>query len=92
VGYFNASPDAAQATFRVHAADGRILGARTMTVAGFANDQKSIFELVDSVPQSERDHRDLYVTFETQGGLLFVYGAAVYNSTNDALYVIPWQY
>jgi hypothetical protein len=46
----------------------------------------------DKGPASEREQKDLYVTFEAQGGLPFVYGSAVYNSSNDGLYVSPWQY
>jgi hypothetical protein len=92
LGYFNASPAPVQITFHVHATDGRVLGTKSMTLPSFANDQRSIFDLVDTVPASEREQRDLYATFEAQGGLPFVYGSAVYNSTNDGLFVIPWPY
>ncbi len=92
VGYFNASPAPVQITFRVHATDGRVLGTRSMTLPSFANDQRSIFDVVGSVPVPDREQQDLYMTFEAQGGLPFVYGSAVYNSTNDGLFVIPWQY
>jgi hypothetical protein len=92
LGYFNASPDPVQIAFQVHATDGRLLGSKSITLPSFANDQRSIFDLVDTVPSSDREQQDLYVTFEAQGGLPFVYGSAVYNSTNDGLYVIPWQY
>lgn len=92
LGYFNASPDPAQLTLRVYATDGRLLGTKAMVLPSFANDQKSVFAMVDSVLPQDREQQDLYVTFEVQGGLPFLYGSAVYNSTNDALYVIPWQY
>ena len=92
VGYFNASPSPSSLTFRAFATDGRLLGTKTLTVPGFANDQKSLFALIDSVSRADRSQQDLYVTFESQGGMPFVYGAAVFNSTNDALYVAPWQY
>ena len=92
IGYFNASPDPVQITFQVHATDGRLLGTKSLTLASFANDQRSIFDLFDTVPAPDRDQQNLYVTFQAQGGLPFVYGSAVYNSTNDGLFVIPWQY
>ena len=92
VGYFNASPSPSSLTFRAFATDGRLLGTKTLTVPGFANDQRSLFALIDSVSGADRSQQDLYVTFESQGGMPFVYGAAVFNSTNDALYVAPWQY
>ena len=92
VGYFNSSSQALRLTFSVFTAEGQLLGSRTMIVPGFANDQKNVFEIVDSVPAADRMQRDLYVTFEAEGGLPFVYGSAVYNSTNDAQFVIPWQY
>lgn len=90
-GYFNASPDPVQITFQVRATDGRLLGSKSMTLPSFANDLRSIFDLVDTVPTSDREQQDLYVTFEATGGLPFVYGAALFNSTTDPLYVIPWQ-
>jgi hypothetical protein len=92
LGYFNASAQTGSITFRVFTTDGQLLGTKTVAVPGFANDQKSIFALIDTVPASDRAQRDLYVTFEAQGGLPFVYGSSVYNSTNDALFVSPWQY
>ena len=92
LGYFNSSPAPAQLTLRVYATDGRLLGTKTVTLPSFANDQKSIFAIVDTVLPQDREQQDLYVTFEAQGGLPFLYGSAVYNSTNDALYVTPWQY
>ncbi|HEY6066649.1 MAG TPA: hypothetical protein VIY96_10850, partial [Thermoanaerobaculia bacterium] len=92
LGFFNASPNDGTITFRVFSTDGRLLGSKTIAMPGFSNDQKNIFTLVDSVAQSDRSQRDLYVTFETHGGLPFVYGSAVWNSTNDALFVVPWQY
>jgi len=63
-----------------------------MTLPSFANDQKNVFAIVDSVLPQDREQQDVYVTFEAQGGLPFLYGSAVYNSTNDALFVTPWQY
>jgi hypothetical protein len=92
LGYFNASAQTGSITFRAFTTDGQLLGTKTVSVPGFANDQKSIFALIDTVAASDRSQRDLYVTFEAQGGLPFVYGSAVYNSTNDALFVVPWQY
>jgi hypothetical protein len=92
LGYFNASAQTGSITFRAFKTDGQLLGTKTVSVPGFANDQKSIFALIDTVAASDRSQRDLYVTFEAQGGLPFVYGSAVYNSTNDALFVVPWQY
>jgi hypothetical protein len=92
LGYFNASPEPVQLTLRVFATDGRLLGARAMILPSFANDQKSVFAMVDSVLPQDREQQDLYVTFEAQGGLPFLYGSAIYNSTNDALYVLPWQH
>jgi hypothetical protein len=92
LGYFNASAQTGSITFRVFTTDGRLLGSKTLSVPGFANDQRSLFALVDNVSAPDQSQRDLYVTFEAQGGLPFVYGSAVYNSTNDALFVVPWQY
>ena len=92
LGYFNASGEESSITFRVFSTDGRLVGSKTIAVPGFANDQRSIFTLVDTVAAPDRAQRDLYVTFEAHGGLPFVYASAVYNSTNDALFVVPWQY
>ena len=47
-----------------------------MTLPSFANDQKSIFAIVDTVLPQDREQQDLYVTFEAQGGLPFLYGSA----------------
>ena len=89
IGYFNNSTQSATVTFRVFTADGRLLGTKTLNLPPFANAQRNIFDLVDTVAPGDRQQRDLYVHFESTGGAPFIYASAVYNSSNDGLIILP---
>ncbi len=88
VGYFNPSPAEVAATFSVWSVDGRLLGANDLILAPYANEVRGVFQLVPSVPQSERTRDDLVVTF-TAARPIAAYMSVVDNVTNDAVYVSP---
>ncbi len=91
LGYWNASPNPATLTLNAVATDGTLLGTRTISVPGWANALGSVFDVIDTVPQSERSQNDFYVTFHVSGGQVLVYGAVDNNSTQDGIYVVPWS-
>ena len=49
--------------------------------------QEGIFELIDSVPQSDRRIDDYFVTYTATGGPIVVYAAVVDNHTGDGYYL-----
>jgi uncharacterized repeat protein (TIGR01451 family) len=91
LGYWNASPNPATLTLNAYRTDGTLLGTRTLSVPGWANDLERVFDVIDTVPEDQRVQEDFYVTFHVTGGRVFVYGAVTNNSTNDGIYVVPWS-
>lgn len=91
LGYWNASPNPATLTLNAYRTDGTLLGTRTLSVPGWANDLERVFDVINTVPEDQRVQDDFYVTFHVAGGRVFVYGAVTNNSTNDGIYVVPWS-
>ena len=88
IGYFNPTAAPVTATFTAHStADGATLGTRTITIPAFGFAQNSVFDLINSVGVSDRAQPNFYVTWTTEGGPLFVYGAVVDNRTGDSVLV-----
>jgi hypothetical protein len=88
VGYFNPGPTEVEATFSVWSAGGELLGTDAVTIAGFSNEVKGVFQLVPSVPQSDRTLDDLVVTFAASRPIA-VYLSVVDNVTNDPVFISP---
>jgi len=66
---------------------GSVVGTETVTVPAYSRIQEGIFELIDSVPQSDRRIDDYFVTYTTTGGPIVVYAAVVDNHTGDGYYL-----
>jgi hypothetical protein len=88
LGYFNPTPAEVTATFSVWSVDGRLLGANELVLAPYANEVRSLYQLVPSVPQSERNRDDLVVTFSAARPVA-VYLSVVDNVTNDPVLISP---
>jgi hypothetical protein len=88
VGYFNPYPAEVAATFSVWSVDGRVLGTNSLELAPFANEVRGVYQLVPSVPQSERNRDDLVVTFSAARPIA-VYLSVVDNVTNDPVLISP---
>ena len=88
VGYFNPTPVEVAATFSVWSVDGRLLGANELVLAPYANEVRSVYQLVPSVPQSERNRDDLVVSFAAARPIA-AYLSVVDNVTNDPVLVSP---
>lgn len=88
VGYFNPYPDEVAATFSVWSVDGRVLGTNNLNLAPYANEVRGVYQLVPSVPQSERSRDDLVVTFSAARPVA-VYLSVVDNVTNDPVLISP---
>jgi uncharacterized repeat protein (TIGR01451 family) len=91
LGYWNASPNTATLTLNAYRTDGTLLGTRTLSVPGWGNDLERVFDVIDTVPADQQVQEDFYVTFHVTGGRVLVYGAVTNNSTNDGIYVVPWN-
>lgn len=84
-GYFNPSSSSLTATFVARSsANGAILGTNTITIPGYAMVQQGAFDLISSVPASDRTQNNYYITW-TSSAPLFVYGAVTDNRTGDAV-------
>ncbi len=88
VGYFNPYPAEVPATFNVWSVDGRLLGSNSLDLAPYANEVRGVYQLVPSVPQSERNRDDLVVTFAAARPVA-IYLSVVDNVTNDPVLVSP---
>jgi hypothetical protein len=88
VGYFNPSPTEASVTITVWSVSGAPLGSDNHTLAPFANEVRGVFQLVPSVPQSERARDDLVVTFSASRPIAF-YLSVVDNVTSDPVFISP---
>ncbi|HSL18423.1 MAG TPA: hypothetical protein VLB51_11015, partial [Methylomirabilota bacterium] len=89
VGWFNPGPDPVTLTARVVTRDGDMLGERTLEVPGFSQWLGSVFDVVWTVPQSQRHLEHFFVTYEVVGGPLYLYASVVDNVTGDAVTVLP---
>lgn len=87
IGWFNPNPFPVTVTFTLRENDGSAVATETVTVPAFSRLQQGIFELMDSVPESERRIDDYFVTYTTTGGPIVVYAAVVDNKTGDGYYL-----
>ena len=87
VGWFNPNAFAVTVTFTLRSNDGSALGIETVTVPAYSRLQEGIFELIDSVPESQRRIDDYFVTYTATGGPIVVYAAVVDNHTGDGYYL-----
>ena len=87
VGWFNPNAFAVTVTFTLRRNDGSVLGTETVTVPAYSRLQEGIFELIDSVPESQRRIDDYFVTYTATGGPIVVYAAVVDNHTGDGYYL-----
>lgn len=89
IGWFNPNPDPVTLTARVVTRDGEMLGERTLEVPGLSQWLGSVFDVVWTVPQNQRELQHFFVTYEVVGGPLFLYASVVDNVTGDAVTVLP---
>lgn len=87
IGWFNPNPFAVTVVFSLRRNDGSVVGTETVTVPAYSRIQEGIFELIDSVPQSDRRIDDYFVTYAATGGPIVVYAAVVDNHTGDGYYL-----
>ena len=87
IGWFNPNAFSVGVTFTLRRNDGSVLGTETVTVPAYSRLQEGIFELIDSVPESQRRIDDYFVTYSATGGPIVVYAAVVVNHTGDGYYL-----
>lgn len=86
IGYFNPTANTVTAKFTAKKNDGTPLGATvTVTIPGFARVQQAVFDLISSVPTSDRTQDNFFVTYSADASL-FVYSTLVDNKTGDGIY------
>ena len=86
IGYFNPTANTVTGTFTAKKNDGTVLGTSgAVTIPGFARVQQAVFDLISSVPASDRTQNDFFVTYTANGPLL-VYATLVDNKTGDGVY------
>ena len=87
VGYFNPWPETVIAELSVRDAGGTVLGSDSLSMPSLANRIRGVFDLVPSVPSSDRRQDDMLITFSSSRPIL-MYLSAVDNVTNDAIFVM----
>jgi hypothetical protein len=88
LGYFNPNPFAVTVTFNAWSTAGELLGSDTHTIEPYANQVPSVFNVIPSVPASERNRDDFTVTYSASAGML-IYVSVTDNVTNDPIFVFP---
>lgn len=83
IGFFNAGQDAVTVTFNAHRPNGTILESNTLVVAPGAQQQMALSQMFSTLEMMD----ELYVTFTTSGGPLYVYASVVDNITGDAVFI-----
>ncbi len=89
LGWFNPGPIAVTLTARVITAAGEVLGERSFEVPALSQWLGSVFDVVWTVPQDQRELKHFTVTYEAGGGPLFLYASVVDNVTGDAVTILP---
>jgi hypothetical protein len=87
--YFNPNASAVTLTLAAKKDDGTVLGSRTLTVPGFANDVVAVFDLINTVPADQRTQASFFVTYSTGDANMFVQASVVDNITGDGLNIVP---
>lgn len=83
IGWFNSGGSAVTVTWMAHGANGDMLASSTRTVAAHAQEQVPLSALFPALGSTE----NLYVTFTTSGGPLYVYASVVDNKNGDAIFI-----
>lgn len=87
IGWFNPEASPVDVTFRFHrfggAGPGTVEGTVRRSVAAHSQLQVTLNDLLSYLEPEQQ----LYVTFETAGGPMFVYASIVDNITGDAIFV-----
>ncbi len=89
IGWFNPGPTAATLTARVVTAGGEVLGERNLQIPPLSQWLGSVFDVIWTVPQDQRELQHFVVAYEVVGGPLFVYASVIDNITGDAVTVLP---
>lgn len=86
VGWFNFASTNARLTVTALSVTGAQMAKTTLTVHGLAHQQASLTQLFPGIAAAD----DLYLTFQVDGGSLFVYSSVVDNVNGDAIFVPPY--
>lgn len=87
LGYFNPNTGTATVTFTARRTqDGSALGSDTVTIPARASQLAPIFNIIASVPASDRVQTDYYVTYEATAPI-FIYASITDNKTGDGVLV-----
>lgn len=88
IGYMNPSSSTVLLTLTARrSSDGSILGSKSVTLAGYGiQGPANAFQVIDTVPGSDRVQDDFYVTYEASGPVL-VYASITDNLTGDGVFV-----
>jgi hypothetical protein len=83
VGWFNATGGTVSVTWRAHSPGGTVLATTTRSVAAHAQEQVNLTALFPALATAD----NVYVTFSTQGGPIYVYASIVDNVNGDGIFV-----
>jgi hypothetical protein len=83
IGWFNAGPNLVNVTWRVHSANGTVLMTSDRVIAPRAAGQSGLAEIFAGLGAQS----NVYVTFSTTGGPLYVYASVVDNVNGDAIFI-----
>jgi hypothetical protein len=83
IGWFNSGGGEVSVTWRVHRANGEVLASAARTVAARGQGQMGLNEIFGNLEALE----NVYVTFTTEGGPLYVYASVVDNVNGDAIFI-----
>lgn len=86
VGWFNFGSTNVRLTVNALSVSGEQLAKTTLTIHGLAHQQASLAQLFPELAAAD----DLYLTFQVDGGSLFVYASVVDNVNGDAIFVPPY--
>jgi hypothetical protein len=88
LGWFNPYPFDVEVTFNAWTVGGALLGTRTITIEPFANNLRSVFSVINTVPQGQRTQDDFTVTYAASAPIL-IFASVVDNVTGDGIHVFP---
>ncbi len=84
IGWFNAGGSDVTVTWRVHRSNGTVIGTATRVVAARSQQQVGLNELFGGTIDPQEN---MYVTFSTTGGPIYVYASVVDNRNGDAIFI-----
>jgi hypothetical protein len=88
IGYMNPNAEAVNLTLTARrSSDGSVLGSKTLFLPGLAiQGPANAFSVIDTVPTSDREQADFYVTYEASAPVL-VYASVTDNRTGDGVFI-----